>query len=162
MTKKITRILAATDFSKGSRVALAYADRLRRQTGAVLHVLHVVEDPTITGMWPDVYIAELPDLRADLVAYARKSLAAEMRALRLTGVTTEVAVGPAAQSIAAMAEHHESDLIVMGTHGRTGVARVLLGSVAERLLRLAPCPVLTVRAPRARARRAAPRRPRAA
>lgn len=162
MTKKITRILAATDFSKGSRVALAYADMLRRQTGAALHVLHVVEDPTITGMWPDVYLAELPDLRAEMVTFARKSLAAEMRALRLTGVTTEVAIGPAAQAIAAMAEHHKADLIVMGTHGRTGVAHVLLGSVAERVLRLAPCPVLTVRAPRARARRPAPRRRRAA
>jgi universal stress protein A len=162
VTKKISRILAATDFSEGSRLALQYANMLRGQTGAALHVLHVVEDPTITGMWPDVYLAQLPDLRAELVSFARASLTAETRALRLSGVTTEIAVGPAAQVIAAMAEHHRSDLIVMGTHGRTGLSHVLLGSVAERVVRLAPCPVLTVRAPRAAKGRSQPRRRRAA
>lgn len=163
MITKITRIVAATDFSKGSRAALKYADMLRRQTGATLHVLHVVEDPTITGMWPDVYLAELPDLRAELVAHARTTLRAETRTLRVPRVTTEVAVGPTAQVIAAMAEHHRADLIVMGTHGRTGLSHVLLGSVAERVVRLAPCPVLTVREQTAAAKgRPQPRRRRAA
>ena len=163
MTRKVSRILAATDFSEGSRIALRYAGMLRRQTGATLHVLHVVEDPTTTGVWPDVYLAELPDLRAELVAFAKASLTAETRRLRLSGVTTEVGVGPTAQVIAAMAEHHRSDLIVMGTHGRTGLSHVWLGSVAERVMRLAPCPVLTVRAMRIpKPRTASARRRRAA
>lgn len=162
MKSRITRILAATDFSRGSRRALEYADTLRRQTGAALIVVHVVEDPTVTGVWPEMYLPDLPDLRRGLVGFAHKSLAAETRRLRLTDVTTEVAIGPAAQTIAAIAERLKCDLIVMGTHGRSGLAHVVLGSVAERVLRMAHCPVLAVRETKRRSRRPRGRAKRAA
>ena len=145
---RITRILVPTDFSRGSDHALKYADMLRRQTGAKLSVLHVVEDPTLTGIWPDVYVSELPDIRAGLREHARTSLAAQLKRLRLDRLTADVALGMTAQVIAAMAEQQKCDLIVMGTHGRSGFAHVVLGSVAERVLRMAPCPVLVVREPR--------------
>lgn len=162
MRSRITRILAATDFSRGSREALAYADTLRRQTGAALFIVHVVEDPTVTGVWPEMYVPDLPDIRRGLVGYAHKSLAAETKRLRLAETTTEVAIGPAAQTIAALAERLHCDLIVMGTHGRSGLAHVLLGSVAERVLRMAHCPVLAVRETRRTRRRARGRVRRAA
>jgi universal stress protein A len=125
---------------------------LRRRTGARLYVLHVVEDPTLTGIWPDVYVSDLPDIRAGLRAHAERSLAAQLRRLRLGGITADIAIGLSAQVICMMAEQRKCDLIVMGTHGRSGVAHLLLGSVAERVLRMAPCPVLVVREPRRRAR----------
>lgn len=162
MKSRITRILAATDFSPGSREALAYADTLRRQTGAALFVVHVVEDPTVTGLWPELYVADLPDLRRGLVGFAHKSLAAETKRLRLTDARTEVAIGPAARTIAAIAEKLNCDLIVMGTHGRSGLAHVVLGSVAERVLRIAHCPVLAVRETRRKRRGARGRARRAA
>ena len=158
MTKKIARILVPTDFSRGSDQALMYAGMLRRLTGAQLFVLHVVQDPTLTGIWPDIYIAELPDIRKGMVEFAHQSLTAQLRRLRLRDVTADIAIGPAAQVIEAMAWRRRCDLIVMGTHGRTGVSHALLGSVAERVLRSAPCPVLTVRQSRPVSRRRAPAR----
>lgn len=158
MQSRITRILVPTDFSRGSRDALAYADTLRRQTGAKLIVVHVVEDPTVTGIWPEMYVPNLPDVRRGLVGFAHKSLAAETKRLRLTDVATEVAIGPAAQTIAAIAKRLKCDLIVMGTHGRSGLAHVVLGSVAERVLRMAHCPVLAVREMTRRRRRLQARR----
>ena len=149
---RIRRILVPTDFSQGSDHALRYAAMLRRQTGAKLFVLHVVEDPTLTGIWPDVYVSELPDIRAGLREHARTSLAAELKRLRLDRLTADIAIGQSAQVICVMAERHKCDLIVMGTHGRTGVAHLMLGSVAERVVRMAPCPVLVVREPRRRTR----------
>ena len=153
MKSRITRILVPTDFSRGSREALAYADTLRRQTGARLFVVHVLEDPTVTGIWPEMYVPDLPDVRRGLVGFAHKSLAAETRRLQLSDVTTEVAIGPAATTIAAIAERLNCDLIVMGTHGRGGLSHLVLGSVAERVLRIAHCPVLAVRETKRTARR---------
>jgi nucleotide-binding universal stress UspA family protein len=110
----------------------------------------VIEDPTLTGVWPDLFVAELPDIRAGLREYAATSLASQVRRLRIRGVKTDIAMGLTAQTIAMMAEHRKCDLIVMGTHGRSGLSHVVLGSVAERVLRMAPCPVLAVREPKRR------------
>lgn len=126
----VRQILLATDFSESSdaaaRVALDYARHFR----ARLHLVHVV--------WPG----------------ADKIMPQPLSALagRLGGsvsVLTAVEAGSPAVQIVRYAERHGIDLIVLGTHGRTGVTRALLGSVAERVVRTAPCPVLTVpRAPR--------------
>jgi nucleotide-binding universal stress UspA family protein len=123
MTKEI---LLATDFSGLSEAAMQVAVEHARQSGARLHLLHVV--------WPGTDAAPSPAL---------EPLA---RRLRDSGVTvvTAVASGLPAAEIVRYAAHAAIDLIVVGTHGRTGVTRALIGSVAERVIRTAPCPVLTV------------------
>jgi nucleotide-binding universal stress UspA family protein len=121
----VREILVAIDFSAASERALAAARDYARTFGARLHLLHVV--PPTTDPRPS------PGLEA---------LAASIR----DGLTVETAVTaglPAAQ-IVRYAERRGVDLVVVGTHGRTGVTRALLGSVAEAVVRSAPCPVLTV------------------
>lgn len=117
-------LLVATDFSPVSeaavRVARDYAERL----GARVHLLHVT--------WAGEYDV------ADLLARTAEELGPHL------SVTVAGRSGEPAEEIARYAREHGIDLIVVGTHGRTGVSRAILGSVAERLLRLAPCPVVAV------------------
>ena len=137
----ITRILVPTDFSEMSDAALDYARVLARRFGASLHLLHVLDDPFVTeGLAAEAYITEAPSIRTSMLDEARSRLA--HRAAGCT--TTEAIFGRGAVTIVEYAQQCGSDLIVMGTHGRTGLAHLLLGSVAERVVRLAPCPVLTV------------------
>jgi|KBSSwiStaDraftv2_1062776.scaffolds.fasta_scaffold48265_1 nucleotide-binding universal stress UspA family protein len=121
---RIHRILVPTDFGPASDAALAQARQLAAALGASLHLVHVLEDAQ----------------RAD-------ALAASLEAA--LGHETAVLNGPTAPTIVEYATDRAFDLIVMGTHGRTGVAHLLLGSVAEQVVRTAPCPVLTVRERRA-------------
>jgi universal stress protein A len=147
----ITRILVPTDFSETSDAALDYAYALACRLDASLHLLHVIDDPVADGLSPDACIVEGPALRTALLENARDCLA--HRAARdepRVPVQTEVVFGHGSRTIAEYATDRSIDLIVMGTHGRTGVAHVLLGSVAERVVRTAPCPVLTVRHRRVR------------
>ena len=147
MSTPFTRILVATDFSELSAVALEYAEALAERCGASLHVLHVVEDPFLLGATSsEIYVPDVPALRATLVTEAESQLATFVpdRVRKAVRVTTEVRVGSAATVISEVAETTASDLVVMGTHGRTGFAHLLLGSVAEKVVRTAPCPVLTV------------------
>ena len=143
---EITRILVPTDFSADADAAVVYALRLASAFGASVGLLHVVENPIAAGVWSsEVYTAEIAGLQINLVRDAEERLrkyAAEMGA----AVTSEVRTGPAARVILEFAKEHGVDLIVMGTHGRTGLAHALMGSVAERVVRLARCPVLTLRA----------------
>jgi nucleotide-binding universal stress UspA family protein len=119
-------VVLATDLSESSRAAARAAADYARRLGARLHVLHV--------LWPTSDAAAGPAL---------ERLAGELRAT--APVVTAVESGmPAADIIVRYAERQRASLIVMGTHGRTGVSRALLGSVAERVVRTAPCPVLTV------------------
>lgn len=122
----IRRILFPTDFSEASRRAGETALALARHFGARLVVLHVI--PPVTD--PEPRRAALRSLAAELAADVP--------------VETETVAGVPARQIAASASRHRIDLIVMGTHGRTGASHALLGSVAEAVLRRAPCPVLTV------------------
>ena len=152
MTEAITRILVPVDFSAHSDRALRYATTLADRFNATVEVLHVVEDPFVSGAWsPEAVAPNIPELLADLVAAARGKLdelkaATIRRGVRLeTTVLTTVLTGKPADSIADYARTERFDLIVMGTHGRTGLSHALLGSVAERVVRKAPCPVLTVR-----------------
>ena len=152
MTEAINRILVPVDFSAHSGRALRYATTLADRFNATVEVLHVVEDPFISGAWsPEAVAPNIPELLADLVATARGKLnamkvAAIRQGVRLeTTVLTTVVTGKPADSITDYARTERFDLIVMGTHGRTGLSHALLGSVAERVARKAPCPVLTVR-----------------
>jgi universal stress protein A len=152
MAEAITRILVPVDFSAHSDLALRYAITLADRFHATVEVLHVVEDPFVSGAWsPEAVAPNIPELLTDLVAAARGKLddlkaAAVNRGVRLkTTVLTTVLTGRPADSIADYAQTEKFDLIVMGTHGRTGLSHAVLGSVAERVVRNAPCPVLTVR-----------------
>ena len=152
MTPTITRILVPTDFSETSDAALEWAKTIAGTLGASLHLLHVFEDPFVTGAFAAEAYAPLPpatraalidDARARLTHRLTKEEQARFRS------TTEIVSGVSAPSIVEYAQERNIDLIVMGTHGRTGVAHLLIGSVAERVVRLAHCPVLTVHKDRA-------------
>jgi len=150
MKPTITRILVPTDFSTASEAALDFSKTVARSFGASLHLVHVFEDPVVTVGFTEAYAPLPPATRVALVDDACTQLAH-----RLSGeerdryrATTEVISGPAAMAIVEYAQDQGIDLIVMGTHGRTGIAHLLIGSVAERVVRLAPCPVLTVHADR--------------
>jgi nucleotide-binding universal stress UspA family protein len=143
----LKNVLIATDFSDASKVALDYGRDLARSYGATLHVLHVVEDASYS-YGGEVGFA-LPNLQEQLNAAARKNLEKlvtedDRKSLRLmTAIDTKV---NAAAGITGYAQAKSIDLIVVGTHGRGGMQHLLMGSVAERVVRTAPCPVLTVRA----------------
>ena len=143
---RITRLLVPTDFSPTSDIALQYAFDIA-PPGAALHVLHVVEDRSLATAYPDGFYVELPGAREQAIDQANDRLKAIVRSSDRPDLTltTEVVVGWSVAAIVQDAKVRNADLIVMGTHGRTGLAHALLGSVAERVLRTAPCPVLTVR-----------------
>ena len=143
---RIQQLLVPTDFSPTSDIALRYAFDIAPVTAAI-HVVHVVDETRLIAAYPDGFVAELPGAREELVAsaYTRLNELAKPPASTPVAVTTEVVVGQPAAAIAAVAKARRADVIVMGTHGRGAVAHALLGSVAERVVRSAPCPVLTVR-----------------
>jgi universal stress protein A len=144
---RFKRLLVPTDFSPTSEIAFNYALDLAAREGASIHLLHAIEDASFAAAYPDGLYVELPGLREQLITEGRRRL--EETVLKCTAAnvvaTTQVVVGPPASSITAEANERGSDLIVMGTHGRSGFAHLVLGSVAERVLRTAQCPVLTVR-----------------
>lgn len=144
-----TRILVPTDFSEPSDAALDYARALAETFGASLHLLHVIEPSHETGAFSnEAYIAvEAPGAYEMLVKEAQSKFAHRVLPTDRAryGATTEVMTGTSADTIVEFAADQRIDLIVMGTHGRTGIAHLLMGSVAEHVVRDAPCPVLTVR-----------------
>ena len=142
----IRRILAPTDFSDSSAPAVRYAAELAEKFAAELVLLHVVQDLAL--VLPDA-VMPTPMPAADLtqlLATARQGLAGQIGALGLARLNprTEVRVGSAYAEIDAAAKDLKADLICVTTHGRTGLAHLLLGSVAEKVVRHAPCPVLIV------------------
>jgi universal stress protein A len=148
MKPEIRRILIPLDFSPASDRALGYARALSEEFGAPLYLLHVIEDRLMTGPWPaEVYLGELPKLREDLVKEAERRMLATLESLAAEGIqaTGEVLIGGPSHVIIEQANTVNADLIVMGTHGRTGITHLLIGSVAERVIRHAPCPVFVIR-----------------
>jgi len=149
MTRGFTRILVPTDFSAPSDAALGTAKELAARLGASLHLVHVLEDPYAVAAYSADALGYLPPgIKESWQQEADKHLNAlltpsERSAFRAT--TTVLFSGSAARDIVEHARDNDIDLIVMGTHGRGGLAHLLLGSVAERVVRLAACPVLTVR-----------------
>lgn len=144
----ITHILVATDFSLDSDAALAYGLALAKTVRASVHLLHVVESPLAAGVWSStIYSAEIAGLQINLMRDAERHLRRGLRTLDRPGVTitSEVRTGRAAPGIVDVAREKHVDLIVVGSHGRTGLSHVMMGSVAEQVVRTAPCPVLVVR-----------------
>jgi nucleotide-binding universal stress UspA family protein len=146
--QEIHRILVPVDFSEHSQRALDEAVGLAKKFGAEIHLLHCYQLYPVGAVPPyDVVMPE--DLERTIREGARKLLAEWGRkaADRGVSVTEHLAVGPPSSSIAELAERLGVDLIVIGTRGLTGLKHVLLGSVAERTIRIAPCPVLSVKHP---------------
>jgi len=147
MKPTITRILVPTDFSATSDAALDFAKTIATTCEASLHLLHVFEDPFVPGAFTsETYAPMPPGMRAEMVDEATAKLARRLppdEQARFHG-TTEIVTGVGAATIVEYAREQNIDLIVMGTHGRTGLAHVLIGSVAEKVVRTAFCPVLTV------------------
>jgi universal stress protein A len=136
-------ILVATDFSDASNLALEYARVLAARFGAGLRVLHVVQTPIPLGS--EMYVPEVMTVAERAVDEAQQQLAVTLAGLDGADVIGQVLVGMAPRKIVEYAADHDVDLIVMGTHGRGAIAHLLMGSVAERVVRTAPCPVFTVR-----------------
>ena len=159
MIETITRILVPVDFSPHADRALRYAATLARRLGAKLALVHVVEDPFVTGAWTcEIYVPSFQEVRDQLIADAERKLAALRVSGAAMGVPVEATVttGWPVQAIIDHAAQGGFDLIVMGTHGRTGLSHAVMGGVAERVLRRAPCPVLIVRGTEAAAATATP------
>jgi nucleotide-binding universal stress UspA family protein len=148
MTRGFARILVPTDFSAPSDAALATAKALAARLGSSLHLVHVLEDPYSTAAHAaDVYGYLPPGLKETWQEQAQAHLDKLLTPTERVQfcATTTVLFGSASRSIVECARDRAMNLIVMGTNGRGGVAHLLLGSVTERVVRTADCPVLTVR-----------------
>lgn len=141
----IGKVLHPTDFSDASAHALAYACAIAERFEAELHVLHVLPDPATLAIGP-VGDVPLVQFETQIREAAEQAIARIPPAEQWSGpVTRVIREGPAFVEIVRYAREAGIGLIVMGTHGRTGLSHVLLGSVAEKVVRKASCPVLTVR-----------------
>lgn len=149
MTPDIKSILVPVDFSSNSARALEYAHTLAMKFGAALHLLHVCEVPSLTTGSMDAYAIAYTNWSQQLGDEAERELLKAVPKLPGLAVTTEVLFGNPARAIVAAAARRGNDLIVMGTHGHGPLMHAVMGNVAERVVRAAPCPVLTVREPRA-------------
>jgi universal stress protein A len=142
----IHRILAPTDFSDLSKQGLKSALELAQVYGAKLSLIHVVEPPPypVEGIVPSHLGATLLD---DLERQASHELAQMLPVTQggTVDVARRVVVGIPYRKIVEVAEEEKADLLVMTTHGRTGLSHLVMGSVAEKIVRTAPCPVLTIR-----------------
>ncbi len=146
--KPITRILVPVDFSTHSSEAVRFAADMSRRYEASLELLHVFH--VTTYALPEGYVVPsneqlqlvMNELELQLAASKQAAIEAGAR-----GAQTTLAKGGITTEILRFAKERDCDLIVMGTHGRTGMKHLLMGSVAEQIVRVASCPVLTLRAP---------------
>jgi nucleotide-binding universal stress UspA family protein len=142
----VKRILSATDFSEASKQALDVAVAVARKYGAEIYLVNVVAPiPHLPAS--STYEFDVRKYEGLLHAEAEKLLAALAEAASGPRIHTIVSEGDAAEGILRAAEENQIDLIVIATAGRTGLGRALFGSVAEKVVRRAKCPVLTVRQP---------------
>ena len=146
----LKKILVATDFSQPSEAALAYGRELARTFGASLTVLHIVDNILTRAYGSDGFVLADPELQREIETSAQRQVDAvlfdEDRKM-LGAVGLVITSNSPSAAIVTYARDASVDLIVMGTHGRGAIAQLLMGSVAERVVRIAPCPVLTVRHP---------------
>ena len=145
---KINTILFATDFSEGSKNALPYAVDLAKRYDAKLFFVHVIYDVARTTGWyvPHISVEEMyKDLEKGAKTELEKTFIEEMRGF--AAIEHVVLKGIPYEEITRFSEDNKIDLIVLATHGRTGLDRLLFGSTAEQVVRYAPCPVLSVRLP---------------
>ena len=144
----IKKILFPTDFSAYSNHALKYAVALAESFQAKLVVLHVCEYP-VAGAGIEAYHFAVPEYVVDLEKRERNALDALATELRQRHVDVEPVfiMGKPYQEIIKTAKQYEVDVIIMATHGSKGLSHLVFGSTAEKVVRLAPCPVLTVKHP---------------
>jgi nucleotide-binding universal stress UspA family protein len=145
--KRFNRILVATDFTEASTPAFQEAIELGRRNGSELLISHAYQPPGMTqadAVAPGVYDEWDRNLRARVEG----KLQGLVEAAEKAGVLARplILTGDAYEAIVDAAKENKADLVVMGTHGRKGVSRFFLGSVAARVISTAPCPVMTVRA----------------
>ena len=146
---EIKGILFPTDFSEGSAEALKYAVEFANRYGAKLYVLHVIYDVAKASGWYVPHVS-MDAIYKDIQEGARKELdnfgVNELGGLK--NIERIVQTGVPYQEIMNCAVKNKIDMIIIGTHGRTGIDRILFGSTAAQVVRNAPCPVLTVRIPK--------------
>jgi nucleotide-binding universal stress UspA family protein len=154
------RILVAIDLTGVSKAALDRADTLAREERAHLHILHVASDPAREPWVVEAYGIDRERLRAEACGKGHRALVVATRRLGRDARTTTLVtrVGEAADEILTYAGRHAVDLIVIGTRGQGRLAATLLGSVADKVVRGARCPVMIVRSPAPRRSTAAPRK----
>ena len=146
MDISIRQILFATDFSAPSKHAQEYAVELAKVLGAQLHVLNVVKDPHPLPSVAGLIVGPTKEVLPQIVKNAEQILERQISddLARYPRVQHAVKAGDPTLQIIDYAGTHNIDLIVIGTHGRTGLSHFVIGSVAERLVRISSCPVLTV------------------
>lgn len=143
--KPFHHVLCPIDFSESSRHALALAGELAAANGSGIMLMHVIE--ATAGYWIEPPLPDYADSIVKRGTGAIENWAADFLAKVSVPVATRVEIGyPGAAILTALEDDPTFDLVVMGSHGRTGIKRVLLGSVAEKVVRHAPCPVLVARA----------------
>jgi nucleotide-binding universal stress UspA family protein len=144
----IRKILVPTDFTETSDKALDFAIELAQKFDASVTVMHAYEIPVIG--FPDGALVATADIAVRIQEAGKTGLDAAVKARTTRGVniTSVLREGNAAEEIRAVAEESKVDLIVIGTHGRRGIARALLGSTAENVIRTVKTPVLTIHGPR--------------
>ena len=147
---EIKTILVPCDFSEYAEHAFTWALGLAEGQGAKVVVMHAAPLFSHLAYPESVYVVDLAKMEEELIADAEKRLQEFVAKKGTSTVTVETraVLGDPFWEICQAAEREHADLIVMGSHGRTGLAHVLLGSVAERVVRHAPCPVLVARLPR--------------
>lgn len=146
----VKNILVATDFSEPSESAVAFARQLAQAFGSTLHVLHVVGNVVADAIGVEGYTTDFAALQREVEEAARRHVNAvitdeDRRTLAAQAIV--LTSSSPAQSIVSYAKDAHIDLVVVGTHGHGGASPLLMGSVAERVVHLATCPVLTVRHP---------------
>lgn len=145
---EIKSILFPTDFSEGSSQALQYAVDMTKKYGARLYVVHVIYDIAKATGWYVPHVS-MDQMYKDIEEGAKKELerfgVEELSGLK--NLERSVVMGVPHEEIINFAKKNKIDIIVMGTHGRKGIDRILFGSTAAQVVRFAPCPVLTVRLP---------------
>lgn len=146
----LKKILVATDFSQPSEAALAYGRELARTFGASLTLLHVVDNILTRAYGADGMVLADQGVQLEIEKSAQHQvdgLLFDEDRQALGAVSLVLTSNSPSAAIVFYARDAAIDLIVIGTHGRGAIAQLLMGSVAERVVRLAPCPVLTVRNP---------------
>jgi nucleotide-binding universal stress UspA family protein len=143
----LKNILVPSDFSECSDAAVRYGLELARTFDATLHLLHVVQDPMAQPWAADGYAVPLLEVIDAWEKQAAERLEKMVPAVNRAQARVVVTVASPYPEILRYAAGNDIDLIVMGTHGRGGVGHLLLGSIAEKIVRRSPCPVLTVRHP---------------
>lgn len=145
---KLKKVLVPTDFSESARHAFSYGVSFAREFKAELVLLHVVENLTV-GYASDLFPVPMAEVFQEISGYAKAELQklAEEARKRGVSVTELVVQGKPSAEIIRHAAENEVDMIVLGTHGKGMLDQALFGSTTERVVRRAPCPVLTVRKP---------------